>query len=164
MDTELYTKLKHCWKKGYKLPKIKEYCETDYSLDDLQELFMEMWENELEAYKYVKAMTGVDDSSTTIGEDNNTLHNRVSSYKSGCDRALLSRVNSLFAATKLTNEEFKSRWLNDLFAEDQAMGLYEDPRYKDHTDSQIADLYNFMDASFRCVGITHWQDNKGDKV
>lgn len=48
MDTKLYGDLKHCWKMGYKLPKIKEYCETDYSLDDLQELFMEMWENELE--------------------------------------------------------------------------------------------------------------------
>lgn len=111
---------------GYKLPKIKEYCETDYSLDDLQELFMEMWENELEAYRHVKCVTGVDDSSTTIGEDNNTLHNMVSSYKSGRDRVLLSRVNSLFAATKLTNEELLSRWLNDLVAEDQAMGLYED--------------------------------------
>lgn len=83
---------------GYKLPKIKEYCETDYSLDDLQELFMEMWEKELEAY----------------------------SYKKECDRVLLSRVNN--------------------------------------TDSQTANLTNFMDASFRCVGITHWQDNKGDTV
>lgn len=126
MNAELYTKLKHCWKMGYKLPKIKEYCETDYSLDDLQELFMEMWESELEAYKYVNGMTGVHDSSTTIGEDNNTLHNTVSSYKSECDRVLLSRVNSLFAATKLTNEELVSRWLNDLVSEDQAMGLYED--------------------------------------
>lgn len=98
MNTELYTKLKHCWKMGYKLPKIKEYCETDYSLDDLQELFMEMWKNELKAY----------------------------SYKQECDRVLLSRVSN--------------------------------------TDSQIADLYNFMDASFRCVGITHWQDKQGDSL
>ena len=47
MDKELYDGLKHCWKAGYKLPKIKEYLNTDYSIEDLQELFMEMWENEL---------------------------------------------------------------------------------------------------------------------
>lgn len=47
MDDNLYKGLRYCWKSGYKLPKIKEYLNTDYSLDDLQELFMEMWENEL---------------------------------------------------------------------------------------------------------------------
>jgi hypothetical protein len=47
MDSELYEGLRHCWLAGYKLPKIKEYLETDYSIEDLQELFMEMWENEL---------------------------------------------------------------------------------------------------------------------
>lgn len=47
MDNKLYNQLKHCWKMGYKLPKIKEYCDTDYSLEDLQEFFYEMWDNEL---------------------------------------------------------------------------------------------------------------------
>lgn len=32
---------------GYKLPKIKEYCNTDHTIEDLQELFMQMWDNEL---------------------------------------------------------------------------------------------------------------------
>lgn len=98
MNAELYTKLKHCWKMGYKLPKIKEYCETDYSLDDLQELFMEMWENELEAY----------------------------TYKQECDRVLLSRGDTTVMATKLTNADDVAKWLDNLVAEDQAMGLYED--------------------------------------
>lgn len=83
---------------GYKLPKIKEYCETDYSLDDLQELFMEMWENELEAY----------------------------TYKQECDRVLLSRGDTTVMATKLTNADDVAKWLDNLVAEDQAMGLYED--------------------------------------
>lgn len=47
MDAILYAGLHYCWKAGYKLPKIKEYLNTDYSLDALQGLFMEMWENEL---------------------------------------------------------------------------------------------------------------------
>lgn len=53
MDKSLYDGLKHCWKAGYKLPKIKEYLNTDYSIEDLQELFMEMRENELSPNSWV---------------------------------------------------------------------------------------------------------------
>lgn len=117
MNTKLYEDLKHCWYMGYKLPKIKEYCNTDYTIDDLQELFMKMWDNELEAY----------------------------SYKQECDRVLLSRGNNTtnvpswlleMQSQQLTADEisqvaskvaasFPTKWLNDLVAEDQAMGLYE---------------------------------------
>lgn len=115
MNAELYTKLKHCWKMGYKLPKIKEYCETDYSLDDLQELFMEMWENELNAYK----------------------------YKQECDRVLLSRGNNTAVATKLTPEGELYKWLDTLVSEDQLSGLYDEPKYKGYTPDQIADIANY---------------------
>lgn len=136
MNTELYTKLKHCWKMGYKLPKIKEYCETDYSLDDLQELFMEMWENELEAY----------------------------AYKQECDRVLLSRVNTAALATKLTNEDDVSKWLNDLVAEDQLSGLYDEPRYKDYTPDQIADIANYVYLAMGLPENLLGKQNSGDKL
>lgn len=150
MDTKLYGDLKHCWKMGYKLPKIKEYCETDYSLDELQELFMEMWESELEKIN-----------------SNLMLHSAIDKVTSELDCITDVELQSKFDEItdfSVSNAINGVKWSNDLVSEDQAMGLYKDPRYKDHTDSQIADLYNFMDASFRCVGITHWQDNKGDKL
>lgn len=58
MDNKLYEDLKHCWKMGYKLPKIKEYCDTDYSIDELQALFMEMWEAELDKIYWKQFMNG----------------------------------------------------------------------------------------------------------
>lgn len=117
MNTELYTKLKHCWKMGYKLPKIKEYCETDYSLDDLQELFMEMWESELEAY----------------------------TYKQECDRVLLSRMNSILMSLHQT-QEYSVCWVDKLVIEDQVNGLYELCDYDDLTYNQVERLYNFVDS------------------
>lgn len=136
MDTKLYEDLKHCWKMGYKLPKIKEYCETDYSLDDLQELFMEMWESELEAY----------------------------SYKQECDRVLLSRVNTAALTTKLTPEGELHKWLDDLVSEDQLSGLYDEPRYKDHTPDQIADIANYVYLAMGLPENLLGKQNSGDSL
>jgi hypothetical protein len=136
MNTELYTKLEHCWKMGYKLPKIKEYCETDYSLDDLQELFMGMWENELEAY----------------------------SYKKECDRVLLSRGNNTAMATKLTSEGELHKWLDTLVSEDQLSGLYDELRCKDYTPDQIADIANYVYLQMGLPENLLGKQNSGDKL
>lgn len=51
LDTILYNNLKFCWREGYKLTKIKEYLDTDISLEDIQSAFMVMWECELKKIK-----------------------------------------------------------------------------------------------------------------
>jgi len=56
VETKLYEDLKFCWKAGYKLNQIKEYCNTTLSIDELQTEFKIMWENELQCWKLVKVM------------------------------------------------------------------------------------------------------------
>ena len=56
METKLYEDLKFCWKAGYKLNQIKEYCNTTLSIDELQTEFKIMWENELQCLKLVKVI------------------------------------------------------------------------------------------------------------
>lgn len=51
LDTILYNNLKFCWREGYKLTKIKEYLDTDMSLESIQSAFMVMWECELKKIK-----------------------------------------------------------------------------------------------------------------
>jgi len=56
VETKLYEDLKFCWKAGYKLNQIKEYCNTTLSIDELQTEFKIMWENELQCLKLVKVL------------------------------------------------------------------------------------------------------------
>jgi len=56
VETKLYEDLKFCWKAGYKLNQIKEYCNTTLSIDELQTEFKVMWENELQTWKLVKVL------------------------------------------------------------------------------------------------------------
>ena len=48
MEIKLYEDLKFCWRVGYKLNQIKDYCNTPLSIEELQVEFKKMWENELQ--------------------------------------------------------------------------------------------------------------------
>lgn len=63
METKLYEDLKFCWKAGYKLKQIKEYCNTHLSIEELQTEFKIMWANELQAWKRINVLEelGVED-------------------------------------------------------------------------------------------------------
>jgi len=69
METKLYEDLKFCWKAGYKLNQIKEYCNTTLSIDELQTEFKIMWENELQAWKLVKVLDDMLDDISNMSLD-----------------------------------------------------------------------------------------------
>ena len=135
---------------GYKLPKIKEYCETDYSLDDLQELFMEMWENELEKI------------NTTL-----RLHFAIDRITSELDCITDEELQSKFDGItdfSVSNAINGTKWLGDVVAEDQAIGLYDELRCKDYTPDQIADIANYVYLTMELTGGFLNKHNKGDTV